>query len=207
MTILLATNNDHKRREFSEILPEWTILCPADVGRAGWDHDETADTFVGNALGKAQALWRESGGVYPVLADDSGLCVDALGGGPGVYSARYGSQSAGRPLTDHEKNLLLLKNMEGHSHRRARFVACLALIVTEHRFFTVQEAWEGIIAHSIEGVNGFGYDPLFVLPELGCSSAQLPRAEKNRLSHRSRACRRLQALIADDLEIPLKEHP
>jgi len=197
MILLLATNNAHKKTEFQAIFPQWTVKVPADVGLAGWDHDETATTFLGNAWGKAEALWRATGGVYPVLADDSGLCVDALDGAPGVYSARYGQAEAGRPLTDTEKNHLLLGRLDGVTDRRARFVCALALIVGAHRAFTAEECWEGEIALSIEGVNGFGYDPLFYLPDHGVTSAQLPPETKNRLSHRYRASRRLAAVVAD----------
>jgi len=200
MTLLLATNNAHKKQEFAAIFSTTTILLPADVGLAGWEHDETADTFLGNALGKARSLWDRSGGRYPVIADDSGICVDALGGAPGVYSARYGS-GAGKTLTDTEKNLLLLKNLEGQTDRRARFVCALALVLGPHRVFTVEEDWEGRVAHGIEGAHGFGYDPLFLLPN-GLTSAQLSPEEKNRLSHRYRASRRIAALLAD-----LEEHP
>lgn len=197
MTILLATNNAHKKQELEAIFPEWTLLMPADVGRSGWDHEETADTFLGNALGKAWALWKAVGGLHPVLADDSGICVDALGGAPGIYSARYGSAEAGRPLTDHEKNLLLLKNLEGRTDRTARFVCALALVVGPHRVFTAEESWEGEVALSVDGVHGFGYDPLFFLPGLGVTSAELSPDQKNRLSHRYRACRRMAAVAAD----------
>jgi XTP/dITP diphosphohydrolase len=199
MTLLLATNNLHKKQEFEQIFSD-TILMPADVGLAGWDHEETADTFLGNALGKAQSLWEKAGGKYPVLADDSGICVDALGGAPGVYSARYGSEN-GKLLTDTEKNHLLLKNLGPAADRSARFVCALVLVVGPHRVFTAEETWEGEVALSIEGVHGFGYDPLFLLPG-GLTSAQLPPAEKNRLSHRYRASRRIKALLAD-----LEEHP
>ena len=197
MTILVATNNLHKKQELEAIFPDWQLLLPSDVGMSVWDHDETADTFLGNALGKAWALWRQVGGRFAVLADDSGICVDALSGAPGIYSARYGQNVAGRPLTDNEKNLLLLRNLEGNADRGARFVCALALVVGEHRVFTAEESWEGEVAHSIEGIHGFGYDPLFFLPENGVTSAQLPPAEKNRLSHRYRACRRLAAVVAD----------
>ncbi len=200
MTLLLATGNLHKKQEFEQIFSDASILLPADVGLAGWDHEETADTFLGNALGKAQSLWERAGGRYPVLADDSGICVDALGGAPGVYSARYGSEG-GKLLTDTEKNLLLLKNLKDAADRSARFVCALVLVLGPHRVFTAEEDWKGEVALSIEGVHGFGYDPLFLLSG-GLTSAQLPPAEKNRLSHRYRASRRIRALLAD-----LEEHP
>jgi XTP/dITP diphosphohydrolase len=197
MTLLVATNNAHKKTELEAIFPRWTLLLPGDVGLEGWDHDETANTFLGNALGKSQALWKASGGRYPVLADDSGICVDALDGAPGIYSARYGQAEAGRKLSDHEKNLLLLKALEGRTDRTAQFVCALALVVGPHRVFTAEESWEGIIAAGIDGPHGFGYDPLFFLPSEGCTSAQLSPDHKNRLSHRYRACRRLAAVAAD----------
>lgn len=197
MKVLLATNNLHKKHEFSAIFPHWEWLLPGDVGLTAWDHDETADTFLGNALGKAMALWRASNRILPVLADDSGLCVNALGGAPGIYSARYGSKEAGRPLSDHEKNLLLLSNIGGSSDRSAYFVCALALVIDDHRVFTAEESWHGEIAPGVDGVHGFGYDPLFFLPEQGLTSAQLAPEEKNQLSHRYRASRRIAAIVAD----------
>jgi XTP/dITP diphosphohydrolase len=202
MTILLATNNAHKKQEFEAIFPDWTIQTPADVGLSGWDHDETADSFVGNALGKARALWNDAGGIHPVLADDSGICVDALGGAPGIYSARYGQEEAGRKLSDTEKNQLLLHRLDGVTDRGARFVCALAFVVGSHRAFTVEESWEGQVALSVDGVHGFGYDPLFFLPEFGVTSAQLSPDQKNHLSHRYRASRRLSAVVADLAQFP-----
>ena len=130
MTLLLATNNLHKKRELEAIHPGLVLLLPADAGFAGWDHDETADTFQGNALGKARSLWELAKGQWAVLADDSGICVDALGGAPGVISARWGSAEAGRALSDAEKNTLLLARMQGVSARNARFVCALALVLS-----------------------------------------------------------------------------
>ncbi len=202
MTILLATNNVHKKAELEAIFPDWQLLLPSEGGRPGWDHDETAETFLGNALGKAWSLWNAVGGAHPVLADDSGICVDALGGAPGIYSARYGSAEAGRTLSDHEKNGLLLKTLGDRADRSARFVCALALVVGPHRVFTVEESWDGEVARSIEGVHGFGYDPLFLLPALGVTSAQLSPEKKNKLSHRYRACRRMAALVADLEQFP-----
>jgi len=197
ITLLVATNNDHKKQELQAIFPQWTLLMPADVGWPGWDHEETADTFLGNALGKARALWDAVGGKYPVLADDSGICVDALGGAPGIYSARYGQEQAGRKLSDHEKNVLLLEALAGRADRSARFVCALALVVRPHRVFTAEESWEGEVALTVDGGHGFGYDPLFFLPAQGMTSAQLAPEVKNKLSHRYRACRRIAALAAD----------
>lgn len=201
MTVLVATNNAHKKRELQALLSGWELLLPADVGGVGWDHEETADTFLGNSLGKARSLWKATGGRWPVLADDSGLCVDALGGAPGVYSARYGHAEAGRPLSDAEKNARLLGALGERNDRSARFVCTLALVVAEHRVFTVEESWEGEIAPSVEGAQGFGYDPVFLLPSLGLTSAQLSPEQKNQLSHRGRACHRLRALV-HDLDMP-----
>lgn len=199
MILLLATNNLHKKREFEALFAGWTLHLPGDLGLAGWDHDETADSFVGNALGKAQSLWRLSGGAHPVLADDSGICVDALGGAPGIYSARYGQAEAGRLLTDPERNELLLARLAGQTRRSARFVCALALVVAEHRVFVAEESWEGEVAPGLEGRHGFGYDPLFYLPDLGCTSAELEPARKNEISHRGRASRALRTLLPEVL--------
>lgn len=180
--------------------PKHHLLLPADVGLAGWDHDETEDTFRGNAFGKAWSLFVATQGRYPVLADDSGICVEALHGAPGVRSARYGTEEAGRPLTDTEKNSLLLKKLEGCTDRKARFVCALVLVLSTDRHFLVQETWEGEVAYQPSGENGFGYDPIFFLPDLGKISAELPPEVKNQLSHRARATRRLGVLL-DDLTL------
>lgn len=198
--ILLATNNLHKKQEFHAMIAargmDLKLLLPAEIGLEGWDHDETAETFLGNALGKAQALWRDAGGRFPVLADDSGLCVDALGGKPGIYSARWGQKEAGRKLTDHEKNLLLLGQIPSQAPRTARFVCSLALVAGEHRVFSVEESWEGEIAPAESGTAGFGYDPLFYIPSEGKTASELSPERKNALSHRGKAFQALSALMA-----------
>ncbi len=183
------------------LLPNVALRLPREVGLEGWDHHETADSFQGNALGKARALWRETGGQWPVLADDSGICVDALGGAPGIFSARYGSE-VGLVLDDIGRYRLLLERLQGHSDRRARFVCALALVWAPHREFVVEETWEGEVAHAPSGAEGFGYDPVFWLPEQGVTSADLSAADKNRLSHRFRASRRLAAIVRDLEELP-----
>ncbi len=180
--------------------PKHHLLLPADVGLAGWEHDETEETFRGNAYGKAFSLFQATQGRFPVLADDSGICVEALQGAPGVRSARFGTEEAGRALSDSEKNTLLLTKLKEVSDRRARFVCALVLILSAERHFLVQETWEGEVAHQPSGENGFGYDPIFYLPELGKISAELPPELKNQLSHRARATRRLGILL-DDLSL------
>ncbi len=194
MTLFIATNNAHKVKELSELFPGTLLRTPADAG-IEFDHDETEDTFLGNSLGKARALF----GLVkaPVLADDSGLCVDALGGAPGVRSARYGSPDDGRTvLSAREKNELLLRQMTGRRDRTCRFVCAMTLMLSEHRFVTVQETCEGRLLESSRGAEGFGYDPVFYLPGEGLSMAELSLERKNRLSHRGRAAARILAVLA-----------
>ena len=195
MDLILATNNAHKVGEFNALFHPWVIQIPASAGLPHWNHDETADTFLGNALGKARSLWEALGGQRPVLADDSGLCIDALGGAPGVYSARYGEKETGRPLRDSEKNSLVLSQLEGQVRRSARFVCSLALVLAPHRVYVIEESWEGTIALSLGGEHGFGYDPLFIPVGETKTSAELEPEVKNQLSHRGRASRRLLALL------------
>lgn len=194
MTLFIATNNAHKVKELSELFPGTLLRTPADAG-IEFDHDETEDTFLGNSLGKARALF----GLVkaPVLADDSGLCVDALDGAPGVRSARYGSPDDGRTvLSARDKNELLLREMEGRRDRTCRFVCAMTLMLSEHRFVTAQETCEGRLLESPRGAEGFGYDPVFFLPGEGLSMAELSLERKNRLSHRGRAAARILAVLA-----------
>ena len=191
--IVLATANRHKAQELRRVFPADEIVLPADVG-VDFDHEETGDTYLENALGKATALFRRVG--RPVMADDSGLSVAALGGEPGVLSARYGSSPGGPRLADADRNRYLLARMEGLSDRRAFFVCCLVFVAGDYRFFVAQETVEGMIAHEPAGTGGFGYDPLFYLPERGLTVAELPDAEKDRISHRGRAAARLAPVLA-----------
>ncbi len=138
----------------------------------------------------------------PSLADDSGLSVRALGGGPGVRSARYGSPDGIRKLDTAERNALLLAAMEREEDRACAFVCCLVLLLPEDRFFVVQETCPGILLRSPRGEGGFGYDPVVFLPELGKSVAELTAGEKNMVSHRGRAAGRL-ARILQDTALPL----
>ncbi|MDR2370742.1 MAG: RdgB/HAM1 family non-canonical purine NTP pyrophosphatase [Treponema sp.] len=192
MTVWLATGNAHKKAELAAILrSDKTLRIPSDAGIA-FDPAENGSTFAENALIKAEALW--SIVKEPVIADDSGLCVDALGGRPGIYSARYAGPAkdgGGKKIGAAERNALLLGELDGAAERSARFVCAMALVYGEGRFFIVQETLEGEIAlpEQAAGTGGFGYDPVFFLPERRCTLAELDAGEKNALSHRGKAGR------------------
>jgi XTP/dITP diphosphohydrolase len=192
--LLLATNNDHKHREFLRLFPPVRVRVPREVGLE-FEFEENGETFVDNALGKALALYQLAG--VPVIADDSGLCVDALDGAPGVLSNRFGAGPDSRVLPTTERNQLLLDRMADATNRGARFVCCLALVLDRQRFFVVQETVEGTITHAPRGAHGFGYDPLFLLPALGLTMAEISDQQKDVLSHRGRAAQRIRALLED----------
>ncbi len=194
MELIVATGNAHKLLELSPALPGHKLLAPADAGLAGFDVDEDGEDYVENALKKARTLYELCG--RPSLADDSGLSVHALGGAPGVRSARYGSEEGGPRLSSEDRNALLLHRMEGLRDRDCAFVCCLVLVLSPERFFVVQETCPGILLEAPRGSGGFGYDPIVFLPGLGKSVAELSLEEKNRLSHRGRACARMAALLA-----------
>lgn len=187
--VVLATGNAGKLKEFGEMLAglDIEVIGQRELGIA--DAEETGLSFVENALLKARHAARASG--LPAIADDSGLEVDALDGAPGIYSARY----AGPDATDTHNNHKLLKALAGLpiERRKARF-QCL-LVYLRHALdptpLICQGSWEGHILEAPRGDNGFGYDPLFWVADLACSSAELPPATKNRLSHRGQALRQL----------------
>jgi len=178
MKIWFATNNAHKKAELEAIL-NTSLKIPSDDG-LDFNPEETGMTFCENALLKARELkklLKENG---PVIADDSGLCVDALGGRPGVFSARYGDEG-GRKLSSYDKNILLLEELKDSEKRTARFVCAMALLFENDRFFIVQETLKGEIVkgrESLRGEGGFGYDPVFLIPELGALSRNFPRRKK-----------------------------
>lgn len=210
MQLILASGNPHKADELSAIFRGHTVLLPKQVG-VEYEHEEVAESFQENAYGKARTLYnaiatrlgRGDAARYSVLADDSGLCVRALAGRPGVYSARYGDPDGTKGLTDVERNRLLLSELDGVNDRSAHFVCAMVLLHSPERFVVAQEAWHGEIAREpSDGAGGFGYDPLFYLPELGRTAADLPTEEKNRLSHRARASRIVKAAL-DTAEIPV----
>ncbi len=189
--LLLASNNDHKHAEFVRLFPGVRIVRPREIG-VGFDFAEDGASFLANALGKARALYGMTR--RPVIGDDSGLCVAALGGEPGIRSSRYGADGT-RQLGTPERNALLLSRLAGAADRRAYFVCCLVLVYGEERFIAVQETVHGEIAAAARGVNGFGYDPLFLLPDRRVTIAELPDAEKDLVSHRGRAARRLRVML------------
>jgi len=190
MKIVLASRNKHKIGELQTLLSEYIhdieILSLDDVGIHG-EIEENGDTFEQNALIKARVA-ASSG--YIGVGDDSGLCVDALGGEPGVYSARY----AGEHGNNEANNDLLLKNLEGKSDRTARFVCCIACVFPESYGYdplTVRGEVEGQILRNLQGAGGFGYDPLFYVPALGKTLAEVTPTEKNSVSHRGNAIKNL----------------
>ncbi|MEN6365177.1 MAG: non-canonical purine NTP pyrophosphatase [Rectinema sp.] len=193
MDILVATANMHKLRELAGLLPGHSLRTPAQVGFPDFDVEEDGETFSQNALKKAFSLFELTG--LPSLADDSGLAVRAMSGGPGVRSARYGSPDGRTPLASAERNALLLREMEAVADRRCAFVCCLALVFDHERYVTVQETCPGLLLESPRGENGFGYDPVVYLPELEKTVAELSPAEKNIVSHRGRAAALLRKLL------------
>jgi XTP/dITP diphosphohydrolase len=197
MTLWFATGNAHKKAELAAVLSSHTIRTPCETGLR-FDPDETGGSFIENALIKARSLYRLVR--EPVIADDSGLCVDALGGRPGIYSARYaGAGASGGPLGAAERNALLLEELGGAVNRRARFVCAMVLLFGGDRFFIAQETLEGEIvldAQKALGSGGFGYDPILYLPEKKCTVAELSAEEKNFVSHRGKAGRAIAGMLA-----------
>ena len=199
MNILLATSNNHKREEFARILKNHAIFLPSELGLT-FDFEESGETFTENALGKALSLLPSLPDGYAILADDSGLCVDALGGNPGVRTARYGMEEFGHLLEAGERNAYLLKNLEHcktKEERKARFVCALALVLTEHRVYTISETVEGTITEEPDGHGGFGYDPVFYVDEASSTMAALNEGDKDLYSHRGRATRLLNTVLGE----------
>ncbi|MDD3347366.1 XTP/dITP diphosphatase [Oscillibacter sp.] len=182
MKFVLATHNPGKLKEMSAILSRFgvEVASPADVG-VTVDVEETGTTFAENAMLKAKAICAAAG--LPAIADDSGLCVDALNGGPGVYSARYG----GEGLDDRGRYTLLLNSMRGQTTRSAHFACAIACAFPNGDELTAEGRCEGTIAFAPMGEGGFGYDPVFFVPEKAKTFAQLTAEEKSELSHRGRA--------------------
>lgn len=189
MKIIAATKNKNKLREFGEILKDFEIISQEDAG-INIDVEETGTTFEENSRIKAEAIFKATG--IAAIADDSGLCVDALGGEPGVYSARYG----GEGLDDEGRVELLLKNMKDvpDEKRTARFV-CVITMVSSDGIITARGECEGVINHAPKGENGFGYDPVFYMKEYGKTTAEMSPDEKNAVSHRGKALKIFEVKI------------
>ena len=186
MKLIIASNNAHKLTEMKSILAPFFDDVQS-MREAGIEHEtvEDGETFMENAVKKARELAEISG--CCAIADDSGLCVDALDGGPGVYSARY----SGVHGDDKANNAKLLRELDGVEDRGAHYTCAIALVWPDGRLLTAEDYLYGEIAHDERGSNGFGYDPLFLLPERGLRTAEISPEEKNRISHRGKALRQL----------------
>ena len=203
MRLYLASGNKHKQKEMQELLPDYEIRIPADDALA-FDPDETGSSFAENSLIKARALWDM---VHePVIADDSGLCVDALKGAPGIYTSRYAGPDyvQGRPdgkkIPQDEQNRLLIEhlNKSGSQNRACHYTCAMVLLLSPDRYFVAQETFEGQLIQSIfqaAGSGGFGYDPIVYLPQYQKTVAEISAEEKNAISHRGKAVRAIAALL------------
>ncbi|HEX3029912.1 MAG TPA: XTP/dITP diphosphatase [Clostridia bacterium] len=191
--LIVATRNKGKLKEIKEIMRDFPfeVISMEAVGLND-DIEENGSTFEENAMIKAREVSRLTGEM--VMADDSGLEVDYLNGAPGIYSARF----AGPGASDKDKNMKLLGLLEGvpFEKRRARFVCAIAVFFPDGRSFVVRGTCEGIIGYEEKGENGFGYDPLFFVPEFNMTSAEMEPDEKHKISHRGKALR----LMAEELK-------
>lgn len=194
--IIFATGNDGKMEEIRAIMEEsgFAAISMKEAG-ISTDAEETGTTFEENALIKAKAVAEQTDRI--VLADDSGLEIDFLHGEPGVYSARY----AGVDTPYEVKNQMLLDRLVGvpEEQRTARFVCAIAAVLPDGRTFTTRGTIEGFIGYEPAGENGFGYDPIFYVPEYGCTTAQLDMEQKNLLSHRGKALRAMMDVLRAEI--------
>ncbi len=190
MKLIIATGNQNKVREMREILTGHEVLSQAEAGIL-CDVEETGTTFEENAVLKASQICRLCN--LPTIADDSGIVVDALGGAPGIYSARY----AGEHATDEDRNKKLLDALKNvpDAQRTGRFVCAIAIVFPDGETHTFRGECEGLIARAPKGGHGFGYDPLFYYPPFGCTLGEADPAQKNKVSHRYRALQKLDAFL------------
>ena len=191
-TIIFATNNKNKLRELRSIFPNVSILS---LNELGYEKEiiEDGETFEENALIKARQVSLDLN--MTVVAEDSGLEVDALGGAPGIYSARY----AGLDKDDEANNQLLLKNLVGVENRTARYVCAICVYHPDGEYKIFKETCSGIIIDQRRGSGGFGYDPYFYIPMFGKTFAEVPLEMKNTISHRSKAFNKLKEVCNEDL--------
>ena len=201
--LYLATGNKHKREEMQQILSDYEIRIPSDDG-IEFDPVEDGNSFYENSLIKARALWNL---VHePVIADDSGICVDALNGEPGIYTSRYAGpdfmhgKPDGSKISQEEQNKFLIEqlNATGSSNRACHYTCAMVVVVNPDRFFVAQETFEGELIHSIDdqaGTGGFGYDPIVYLPQYKKTVAEISADEKNKISHRGKAVRVIAQIL------------
>ena len=195
MKLVLASKNQKKLTEMNDILARLGVeVCSEAEAGVDLEVEETGTTFEANSLLKAKAVMEASG--LPAIADDSGLCVECLGGAPGVYSARYG----GEGLDDIARYRLLLENMRGQMTRAAKFVSVITCCFPNGDVLTARGECAGTIAYAPMGEGGFGYDPVFFVPELKKTFAQLSAEEKNAVSHRGRALEAFQKKLEEYLK-------
>lgn len=192
---VLASNNPGKLREFGQMLARIDIEVLPQAHFNIPEAEEPHLTFVENALAKARHAARLTG--LPALADDSGICVRALGGAPGVFSARY----AGEPKSDERNNQKLIADLQGKTDRRAHYVAVLVFVhhADDPQPIICEGEWHGEIIDTPRGTGGFGYDPYFLVPELNLTAAEISAEEKNKRSHRGKALRQLMERLKLDV--------
>ena len=194
--IVFATGNEGKMREVRLILQDlgFPVLSMKEAG-VSLDIEENGTTFAENAMIKARAVWEKTGGI--VLADDSGLVVDYLGGEPGVYSARY----LGEDTSYEIKNQAIIDRLADakEEERTARFVSAIAAVLPDGSELVTEGTVEGLIAHEPAGNGGFGYDPIFYLPEYGVTSAEIPIEKKNEIRHRGKALEAMKIKLRERL--------
>ena len=195
MKLVLASKNQKKLVEMNDILSHLGVeVCSEAEAGVDVEVEETGTTFEENSLLKARAVMEASG--MPAIADDSGLCVDALGGAPGVYSARYG----GEGLDDRGRTRLLLENLRGQMTRTAKFVSVITCCFPNGDVISARGECQGTIAYAPMGEGGFGYDPVFFVPGLKKTFAQLSPEEKNAISHRGKALEQFKVKLEEYLE-------
>ncbi|WP_026892153.1 RdgB/HAM1 family non-canonical purine NTP pyrophosphatase [Lacrimispora aerotolerans] len=192
--IIFATGNEGKMREIREILKDlgMKILSMKEAG-ADLNIVEDGSTFLENAEIKAKAVWEKTGGI--VLADDSGLVIDCLNGEPGIYSARYMGEDTSYEIKN--QNLLNRAAKARGDERSARFVCSIAAVLPDGNVLHTEETMEGILADKPAGEEGFGYDPIFYLPEFQKTAAELPMELKNKISHRGKALEEMKCKLME----------
>ena len=197
MKVVLASQNKHKLAEIQAILSRFDmeLVLQSELG-LHIDVEETGASFEENSMLKARAVVEATG--LPAIADDSGLCVDVLGGAPGIYSARYGAPEC---VTDRDRLNHLLENLRGvrSEERTARFVCVITLLRPDGSSLVARGSCEGLITFEPRGEDGFGYDPVFYVPAMGCTFAQMGAERKNAISHRANALMRLERMLEEEI--------